>query len=83
MRHHRLGLDPQAVAGEAKAKDHGNEAELTLEAGADSNALLGALMERAAASGFMAANSLLATRGVRPEAVYTVPPRGLFAGVGR
>jgi isorenieratene synthase len=42
-----------------------------------------ALMERAAASGFMAANSLLATRGVRPEAVYTVPPRGLFAGVGR
>jgi isorenieratene synthase len=42
-----------------------------------------ALMERAAASGFLAANALLATRGVRPEPVYTVPPRGLLAGVGR
>ena len=40
-----------------------------------------ALMERAAASGFLAANALLATRGIRPEPVYTVPPRGLLAGV--
>jgi isorenieratene synthase len=42
-----------------------------------------ALMERAAASGFLAANALLATRGVQPEPVYTVPPRGLLAGVAR
>jgi isorenieratene synthase len=41
-----------------------------------------ALMERAAASGFLAANRILATRGVAPEPVYSVPPRGLLAGVG-
>jgi isorenieratene synthase len=41
-----------------------------------------ALMERAAASGFLAANALLETRGLRPEPVYTVPTRGLLAGVG-
>ena len=31
----------------------------------------------------LAANTLLATRGVRPEPVYTMPPKGLLAGVGR
>lgn len=38
-----------------------------------------ALMERAAASGFLAANALLSPLGVRPEPVKTVPQRGLFA----
>ena len=40
-----------------------------------------ALMERAAASGFLAANALLATRGVAPEPVHTVSTRGLLARV--
>lgn len=38
-----------------------------------------ALMERAAASGFLAANHVLAAYGVRTEPVRTVPPRGLLA----
>jgi isorenieratene synthase len=40
-----------------------------------------ALMERAAASGFLAANGLLADWGVTPEPVYSVAPRGLLARV--
>jgi isorenieratene synthase len=40
-----------------------------------------ALMERAAASGFLAANALLAMRGVAPEPVHTVSTRGLLARV--
>jgi isorenieratene synthase len=40
-----------------------------------------ALMERASASGFLAANQLLAVHGVRSEPVRSVPPRGLLAGV--
>lgn len=40
-----------------------------------------ALMERAATSGMLAANRLLAPRGVRPEPVYAVPRRGLLAGL--
>ncbi|MGB5697983.1 MAG: FAD-dependent oxidoreductase [Polyangiales bacterium] len=39
-----------------------------------------ALMERAAASGMMAANHLLAPLGVTPEPIATVPRRGLIAG---
>jgi isorenieratene synthase len=39
-----------------------------------------ALMERAAASGILAANHLLAGRRVRPEPVWTVPRRGVLAG---
>lgn len=38
-----------------------------------------ALMERAATSGFLAANTLLAPYGVAPEPIRTVPPRGLLA----
>lgn len=38
-----------------------------------------ALMERAAASGFMAANDLLAAANVRSEPLRTVPPRGMLA----
>jgi isorenieratene synthase len=38
-----------------------------------------ALMERAAAAGFLAANMLLATRGVAPEPIRSVPRRGLIA----
>ena len=38
-----------------------------------------ALMERAATSGFMAANHLLASVGVRSEPIRSVPPRGLLA----
>lgn len=38
-----------------------------------------ALMERAAASGMLAANHLLASRGVAPEPILSVAPRGLFA----
>lgn len=38
-----------------------------------------ALMERAAASGFMAANVVLAPYGVRSEPIRTVPPRGLLS----
>ena len=37
-----------------------------------------ALMERAVSSGFLAANTLLAPYGVRPEPLQTVPRRGLF-----
>jgi isorenieratene synthase len=37
-----------------------------------------ALMERAVSSGFLAANTLLAAHGVRPEPLHTVPRRGLF-----
>jgi carotenoid phi-ring synthase / carotenoid chi-ring synthase len=38
-----------------------------------------ALMERATASGFMAANRLLAAWGVRGETLWSVPTRGLLA----
>jgi isorenieratene synthase len=38
-----------------------------------------ALMERAAASGFLAANTLLARHGVAAEALRSVPTRGLFS----
>jgi len=37
-----------------------------------------ALMERAVASGFLAANHLLAPRGVRPEPIRSIPRRGLL-----
>jgi isorenieratene synthase len=37
-----------------------------------------ALMERAVASGFLAANHLLAPEGIRPEPIRTIPLRGLF-----
>ena len=37
-----------------------------------------ALMERAVAAGFLAANTLLAPQGIRPEPVYSVPLRGLL-----
>ncbi len=40
-----------------------------------------ALMERAAASGFLAANHLLALDGVRSEPIRSVPPRGLLAAL--
>lgn len=40
-----------------------------------------ALMERAVASGFLAANALLRRWGVRPEEIWTVPRRGLLAAV--
>ena len=38
-----------------------------------------ALMERATASGFLAANQLLGEHGVRPEPIETVPRRGILA----
>jgi isorenieratene synthase len=38
-----------------------------------------ALMERAAASGFLAANTLLARFDVSPEPIHTVDTRGIFA----
>ncbi len=38
-----------------------------------------ALMERAAASGFLAANCLLSEWGVRPEPILSVPARGILA----
>jgi isorenieratene synthase len=37
-----------------------------------------ALMERAVASGFLAANQLLAPEGVRPEPIRSIPRRGLL-----
>jgi isorenieratene synthase len=37
-----------------------------------------ALMERAVASGFLAANHLLATQGVKPEPIRSIPRRGIF-----
>jgi isorenieratene synthase len=37
-----------------------------------------ALMERAVASGFLAANHLLAPQGVRPEPLLSIPRRGLL-----
>ncbi len=37
-----------------------------------------ALMERAVASGFLAANHLLAPYGVKPEPIRSIPRRGLF-----
>jgi isorenieratene synthase len=40
-----------------------------------------ALMERAAASGLLAANLLLAPLGVAPEPIDSVPSRGLFAPI--
>ncbi len=40
-----------------------------------------AMMERAAASGFMAANVLLDRWDVRGEALYTLPPRSLVPGL--
>jgi len=40
-----------------------------------------ALMERAVASGFYAASQLLARWAVRPEPLWSVPPRGLMAGL--
>jgi isorenieratene synthase len=41
-----------------------------------------ALMERAASSGIMAANTLLDRWDVRGEVVHTVPPRGFIASLG-
>ena len=38
-----------------------------------------ALMERAATSGILAANTLLARHGVAPEPLRVIPPRGLLA----
>jgi isorenieratene synthase len=38
-----------------------------------------ALMERAAITGFLAANTLLASLGVAPEPIRSVPSQGLFA----
>jgi isorenieratene synthase len=40
-----------------------------------------ALMERAAASGLLAANVLLAPLGVAPEPIHSVPSHGLFAPI--
>jgi isorenieratene synthase len=37
-----------------------------------------ALMERAVASGFLAANHLLAPQGVKPEPIRSISRRGLF-----
>jgi isorenieratene synthase len=42
-----------------------------------------ALMERAAASGFLAANTLLARHGVRAEPLRSVPQQGLFSPARR
>jgi isorenieratene synthase len=42
-----------------------------------------ALMERAVASGFLAASHLLHRWGVRPEPLWSVPRRGLLAGFRR
>lgn len=39
-----------------------------------------ALMERAAATGMLAANAVLTAYGHPPEPVWSVPPRGLLAG---
>jgi isorenieratene synthase len=39
-----------------------------------------ALMERAAATGISAANTILAARGYQTEPVWSVPPRGILAG---
>jgi isorenieratene synthase len=41
-----------------------------------------ALMERAAASGFLASNHLLAGRDVRPEPIWSVPLRGPLTRLG-
>jgi hypothetical protein len=35
-------------------------------------------MERAVASGFLAANHLLAPEGVKPEPIHSIPRRGLL-----
>ncbi len=40
-----------------------------------------ALMERSVTSGFLAANGLLADWGVSPEPVWSIPDRGLLAGL--
>ena len=40
-----------------------------------------ALMERAATSGFLAANGLLTARGLEPEPIESIPRRGLLAGL--
>ncbi|MEM7447399.1 MAG: FAD-dependent oxidoreductase [Myxococcota bacterium] len=42
-----------------------------------------ALMERAVASGMMAANQLLRRLEVKEEALFSVPPRGMLAGMVR
>lgn len=42
-----------------------------------------ALMERAAASGFVAANGILRGRALDPEPILTIPERGLLAPVAR
>ena len=39
-----------------------------------------ALMERAVSSGMMAANHILSRWHARPEPIFSVPPRGVFAG---
>ncbi len=39
-------------------------------------------MERAAATGFMAANRILGRWRGREEPLYSVPPRGILAGFG-
>ena len=39
-----------------------------------------ALMERSAATGILAANTILAARGYVTEALWSVPPRGMLAG---
>jgi isorenieratene synthase len=39
-----------------------------------------ALMERSAATGILAANTILAPRGYVTESLWSVPPRGMLAG---
>jgi len=40
------------------------------------------LLEASAASGYLAANGILAEDGLAPEPIFTVPGRGLMAGLG-
>lgn len=40
-----------------------------------------ALMERAVTSGFLAANEILCAHGVAPEPVWSIPTRGVLAGL--
>lgn len=82
-RHCRVGTDAAGfpVGGHARAPGVRTAVPgLTLAGDWVASSFPAALMERAAATGIGAANTILAAHGHRPEPVWSVPPRGILAG---
>jgi isorenieratene synthase len=82
-RHCQVGTDAAGfpVGGHARAPGVRTAIRgLTLAGDWVASSFPAALMERAAATGIGAANTILAAHGYRTEPVWSVPPRGILAG---